>query len=195
MLIYKKGIIIMNKKIFNLTRASVMIALASALSFFKIFELGNGGSITLGSMVPIILISFILDFKWGVLTAFVYSLLQMLLHGIATPPVQSFLWYLLVIALDYIVAFSVLGFAGGITGKIKNKNVKVTAGTVIVVILRFICHLMSGIIIWGVYAPEGQNVFMYSLLYNGSYMLGELIITTVIMTLIANIKYFKNMIK
>ena len=186
---------IMNKKIFNLTRASVMIALAAALSFFKVFELGNGGSVTLGSMVPIILISFILDFKWGILTAFVYSLLQMLLQGIAAPPVESFVWYFLVICLDYIFAFTVLGLAGGITRTIKNINVKVITGTVFVVTLRFLCHLLSGIIIWGVYAPEGQSVFVYSLIYNGSYMLGELIITMTIMILISNIKYFKNMIK
>ncbi len=185
----------MNKKIFNLTRASVMIALATALSFFKVFELGNGGSVTLGSMVPIILVSFILDFKWGILTSFVYSLIQMLLQGVAAPPVENFLWYFLVVTLDYIIAFTVLGFAGGITRKINNINVKVITGTVLVVILRFLCHLLSGIIIWGVYAPEGQSVFVYSLLYNGSYMLGELIITVTIMMLISNIKFFKSMMK
>ena len=185
----------MNKKILNLTRASVMIALAVALSFFKLFELGNGGSVTLGSMVPIILASFILDFKFGFLTSFVYAILQMLLQGVAAPPVESFSWYLLVIMLDYILAFTVLGLAGVITVKIKNKNLKVITGTFVVVGLRFLCHLLSGIIIWGVYAPEGQSIFVYSLLYNGSYMLGELIVTLAIMTLISNITYFKNMIK
>ena len=184
----------MEKKTVNLTRAAIMIALASALSFFKIIELANGGSITLGSMVPIILVSYILSPKWAIFTSFVYSLLQMLLQGIAAPPTQNFLYYLLVIMLDYVIAFTVLGLAGILTGKIKNVSLKVIVGTVMVIILRFLCHLLSGIMIWGVYAPEGQSVFCYSLIYNGSYILGELIITVVIMTLISNIKFFKEKI-
>lgn len=185
----------MEKKTINLTRAAIMVALACALSFFKIIELANGGSITLGSMVPIILISYILNSKWALFTSFVYALLQMLLQGIATPPTQNFIYYLLVIMLDYVIAFTVLGLAGPITRKIKNVSLKVILGTVSVVVLRFICHLLSGILIWGVYAPEGQSVFLYSFIYNGSYMLGELIITVVIMALISNVKFFKNQIR
>ncbi|MBE7020272.1 MAG: energy-coupled thiamine transporter ThiT [Ruminococcaceae bacterium] len=185
----------MNSKLSNITRSAVMIALAATLSFFKILEFGNGGSVTMGSMVPVILVSFMLEFKWGVITSFVYSLLQMLLQGIAAPPVESFFWYFLVILLDYILAFTVLGFAGYITSGIRNKRIRIIFGTVTVVLMRFICHLLSGIIIWGVYAPEGQSVLVYSLLYNGSYMLGELIVTVIVMLFISNIKYFDNMIK
>jgi len=185
----------MEKKIIKMTRAAIMVALACALSFFKVIELANGGSVTLGSMVPIILISYLVDFKWAVFTSFVYSLLQMLLQGIAVPPTQNFFYYMLVIMLDYIIAFTVLGLAGGITKKLKNINVKVISGTVVVVMLRFICHLLSGILIWGVYAPEGQSVFYYSLIYNGSYMLCELVITVIIMTLIANTSFFKKEFK
>lgn len=184
----------MNKKIFYLTRASVMVALSVALSFFKIIELPNGGSVTFGSMVPVILISFILDKKWGILSGLIYSLIQMLLQGIAAPPTQNFLFYMLVILLDYVIAFTVLGMAGIVSSPVREKTAKVIFGTTVVVVLRFICHLLSGVIIWGVYAPEGQNVWLYSFLYNGSYMGIELVITVAIMSVISKINYFKDLI-
>ena len=164
----------------------MMVALATALSFFKVITLPNGGSITAGSMVPVILIPFMVDRKWGIISAVLYSLLQMILQGIAVPPVNSFFYYILVIFLDYILAYSVLGLSACFSFGIKNKKIKIISGSAIVVILRFICHLISGIVIWGVYAPEGQSVFLYSLLYNGSYMLGELIITVVVMFFISD---------
>jgi len=102
---------------------------------------------------------------------------------------------MLVILLDYVLAFSVLGMAGTISSFIKNKCFKVIFGTTMVIFLRFVCHFLSGIIIWDVYAPEGQSVFLYSLLYNGSYMLIEFIITLTVMFLISNLTYFKNLIK
>ena len=185
----------MKQKTFNLTRASVMIALSSALSFFKIIELANGGSVTMGSMVPVILISFVINAKWGIFSAFTYSLIQMLIGGIAAPPIQNFLYYFLVIMLDYVVAFTVLGLGNTLSSFIKNKTAKLITGTFLVVFLRFVCHFLSGILIWDVYAPEGQSVFLYSLIYNGSYMGIELIITLVIITVISKITYFKNIIK
>ena len=178
----------------KLTRAAVMIALATTLSFFKIIELGNGGSITMGSMVPIILVSFIFHPKDALLTSFVYALIQMLIQGISTPPVENFLYYFLVIALDYIFAFTVLGLGGTMYKWVKNKTVKVMLGTITVVFLRFLCHFLSGILIWKVYAPSGQSVFLYSLFYNGSYMAGELIITVLAVSLISATKYVKNLI-
>lgn len=185
----------MKQKTRTMTRAAIMIALATTLSFFKVMDLPTGGSITLGSMIPIILISYMMDFKGAILTSFVYSLLQMMLQGIATPPTENFIWYMLVILLDYVIAYTVLGLAGALTRKISNITIKVISGSVIVLILRFICHFISGILIWGVYAPEGQSVYLYSLLYNGSYMLGELIITVIIMSLIANTSFIKKEIK
>ena len=185
----------MKQKTFNLTRASVMIALSSALSFFKIIELAKGGSVTLGSMVPVILISFIIDAKWGIFSAFCYSLVQMLIGGIAAPPTQNFIYYFLVIMLDYVVAFTVLGLGSTLSSFVKNKTAKLISGTFIVVFLRFVCHFLSGILIWDVYAPEGQNVFLYSLIYNGSYMGIELIVTLAVVTVISKITYIKDLIK
>jgi thiamine transporter len=169
-----------------LTESAIMIGLAVVLSLFAVFKLPNGGSVTIGSMLPILLISFKYDFKWGLLTAFAYSLLQMAM-GFYPPPVQDFYSFALVILLDYVIAFSVLALAGPLyrrfTGSV-NPRVGMTVSCLICFCLRFLCHFLSGIIIWDVYAPEGQSVWLYSLLYNGSYMLYEFLITAVIIWLV-----------
>ena len=156
-----------------------MLALATVLSFIKLFELPNGGAVTAASMLPIILVSYLLDFKWGVLVGFTYSLLQML-FGFFPPPVQNIPSFFAVIMLDYVLAFTVLGTAGKITEKIRSSRLKYTVGAAIVIFARFIFHLISGIIIWSVYAPEGQSPFVYSLLYNGSFIGVELVITVML---------------
>ncbi|MFA7637042.1 MAG: energy-coupled thiamine transporter ThiT [Monoglobales bacterium] len=167
----------------KLTLAGILIALAVVLSFVKIFDAPFGGSVTAGSMVPIILFALMSDVKWGLLMATVYGGIQMIVGGVA-PPAQTFISFFVVILLDYIVAFGVLGFSGAISRKLGGKTVGAAASTLIVLFLRFLCHFVSGILIWGVYAPEGQAVWLYSLLYNGGYMLGETIITTILVLLI-----------
>ena len=171
----------------RLAVSAVMIALASVLSVLAVFKLPNGGSVTVASMVPVIILSIIYGTKYGIFSAFAFSLLQMLLGGIASPPTESFLSYFLVIALDYVIAFTVLGFAGMIYNLGGRKKYMIPLSGGIVVVLRFICHFLSGVIIWDVYAPEGQPVWLYSLTYNGSYMGVELIITVAVLVLLANI--------
>lgn len=168
-----------------LTESAILIALATVLSLIAVFKLPNGGSVTIGSMLPILLISFKYDFKWGVLTAFAYSLLQMAL-GFYPPPAQDFVSFALVVLLDYVVAFGVLSLAGPIYrgfSEPADPRLAMTASCLTCFFLRFVCHFLSGVIIWNVYA-EGQNVWIYSLLYNGSYMLGEFVITTILIWLI-----------
>ena len=99
----------------KITVCAMMVALATVLAWISNmlpFKWLQGGSITLASMVPIVVVSVITGPKWGLLSPFVYALLQMLIGGIAAPPVQDFLSYLLVVMLDYVIAFGVLGLAG-----------------------------------------------------------------------------------
>ena len=101
------------------------------------------------------------------------------------------LWYILVILLDYVIAYTVLGLAG-IIAKPFLKPVKgAVVGTLAVTAVRYLCHIASGILIWGVYAPEGTPVWLYSLLYNGSYMVPEMIITTIVVGLLAGAVFKK----
>ncbi len=144
----------------------------------------QGGSVTLASMVPIVSVSLMLGTKWGLLCSVLYAFIQML-FGFYPPPTQSFINYVLVVVLDYIAAFGVLGFAGGIYRALGKKRYAIALSGFLVTVMRYVCHILSGILIWGVYADEGQSVLSYSLLYNGGYMVPEIIITTVALALVA----------
>ena len=90
----------------KITICAMMVALATVLAWISNalpFKWLQGGSITLASMVPIIVASVITGPKWGLLSSVVYALIQMLMGGVAAPPVQDFFSYLLVIMLDYII--------------------------------------------------------------------------------------------
>ena len=185
-----------NKKLVILMECAIMIALSTVLSQFAVYKLPYGGSITFASMVPLIIISYRDGFKWGLLTAFTHSLLQMLLN-FSAPPTKTLLSFVLVILLDYVVAFTVLGSASLFGKPFKNKTARVAVGAFSVMAIRYLCHFLSGILIWGSSAPEGTPVWIYSLSYNGSYMIPEIIITTIVSAILLKVpqlsgKSFKN---
>ena len=145
----------------QLVVAALCIALSFVLSYIKIYELPNGGSITPASMLPILLFAYIYGPAKGFLVAFAYSLLQMT-QGMYIVHWAQFL-------LDYVFAFTVLGAAGFFR---KNFLSGILAGG----LLRYLCAFLSGVIFFAEYAPEGQSPFVYSLLYNASYMVPEILI-------------------
>lgn len=160
-----------------LVECALMIAIGTVLAQIKIFEMPNGGSITLLSMLPFVLVSFRHGVKWGLLTGFVNSLLQMLL-GFYAPPAGTVLALVGMILLDYVLAFTLLGLAGAIAKPFKNKVAGVAVGTAAVCFIRFLCSTLSGVLIWGD-VTKGWAAWSFSIVYNGSYMLPELILTTV----------------
>ena len=166
----------------TLVECALMIALGTVLANIKIYELPNGGSITLFSMLPFILISFRHGVKWGLFTGFVNSLLQMML-GFSSPLAPSLPLLVGTILLDYVLAFTLLGLAGAIAKPFSNRLVGVAVGTAAVCVLRFLCSFLSGVLIWG-NLSDGLPAWIYSLTYNGSYMLPETILTTVAAVLI-----------
>lgn len=153
-----------------LTEAGAMIALAQALSYVKLFEAPYGGSVTAGSMIPIIVFSLRWGMKSGLLAGLVYGILQFILGG------EIYSYHIVSILFDYLVAFAVLGLAGLFKSNMKG----MFAGTFLGIFGRFICHVISGVVVWASYAPEGTSPLVYSILYNGSYLLPELVITLVI---------------
>jgi thiamine transporter len=171
----------------KLTLCALSVALATVLAMVsKLIPAPwlQGGSVTLASMVPIVAVSIMVDWRWGILTSVVYALIQMM-TGFYPPPTQTIWNFFLVIFLDYIAAFGVLGFAGGIYNLTGKKKWSIPLSGAIVTLARYICHILSGILIWGVYAEEGQSVLAYSLIYNGSYMIPEIIITTAVLIFMA----------
>lgn len=168
-------------KIVALVEGAVMVALAAVLSYIRIFHLPWGGSITLLSMLPICIYSIRHGIVSGLFASFVFALIQFGqgvmdgLFGWGLTPVML----IACIMLDYIMPFTVLGLAGVLR---KKGTVGWIAGTAGAVVLRFIMHFLSGIVIWHSFGElwdgfSTDNEILYSLLYNGCYMLPELIFT------------------
>lgn len=156
-----------------LAEAGVMIALSQILSYIKFIQMPQGGTVTPGSMVPIILFALIWGGKYGVMASVTYGILQFVLGG-------AFTLHPLSILLDYLLGFGVLGVAGFF-----NKDYKSSIfGTMLAVFLRYISSFLSGWLVFGAYAPAGKAPWLYSLGYNATYMIPELIITTIVIALI-----------
>lgn len=165
----------------KLTETAIMLALAVLLSYVTVFQAPMGGSITAFSQVPIVLIGYRYGFKWGAGTGVIYGVLEMLLQGLGNfAYVKGFAAYLILILADYVVAFMVLGIGGAIFRKvIKNQTLALALGGAVASLLRFICHFISGVTIWGEYADGWKSVWAYSFGYNGYYMLFEGILTVI----------------
>ena len=173
------------KKTKKLTVSAMLTALGLALIMVsKLLPAPwtQGGYITLGSMVPIILVSIIIDTKWGLLSGFVFSLIQMM-TDFYLPPATTALSFFGVIMLDYVVAFTVLGLAGFFVKLIGNKPWAIPLSGTIVTGIRYAMHVLSGLLIWGAFA-DTDCIPLYALIYNGSYMVPEMIITTVVLALL-----------
>ncbi len=165
-----------------LTTSSLLIAMATVLSFIKVWNMPWGGSVTLMSMVPITVISFKYGVRRGLFCGFVYSLIQLAI-GIAVDGLLG--WGLTAgllascVFLDYIFAFTILGIAGifakkGLWG--------IISGSALAVFLRFCSHVLSGVYVFASAGKlwdgfETSNTWLYSIVYNGVYMLPELILT------------------
>lgn len=148
-----------------LSEIVVVIALSVVLSYIKIYHLPQGGSITAGSMVPLLWLSLRRGAKIGLFASIIYGLVQLLVEPFVYHPVQ--------VLLDYPIAFGALGLAGFFT---KYALIGVTIG----IFGRFVSHLLSGVIFFAEYAPAGMSPIVYSAIYNGSYLLGELVVSAVL---------------
>ena len=162
----------------RLAECGIMLALAVVLNEFTPIKLPYGGSVTFFSQLPIVIISYRHGVKWGLFTGFAMGIIEMMFGLANFSYVTGIVAYLILIFADYVIAFSSLGLGGIFRGTIKNQALSLAAGGALVSVIRFLCHFISGATIWGGYA-EDTPVLIYSLTYNGSYMLPELIITVV----------------
>ncbi len=144
-----------------IARIGLAIALAFILDMLKIYRLPNGGgSISLGSMIPIMLISFVYGPSIGLFTGFLFGIFKLIVDPYILNPIQ--------VLFDYPMPFMAIG----IVGFFKNRYLGATLG----MFLRFICHFISGIIFFGSYAPAGMSPIVYSIAVNGFAVGGELLI-------------------
>ena len=181
-------------------------------------ELPFGGQLTLCSMLPIVLISYRHGVKWGLFSGFCYSFLQMALgaktvtaafqpgyFGDGTMLFNAFL----MCALDYVAAYTCLGLGGIFRSKLENRGLSLALGGLVALFARYLCHVLSGYILFSGYAewfftqdgfpawgaalvdalsPQMLG-FTYSAVYNGMYMLPEMIITAIGAFLIAKVPF------
>ena len=144
----------------SLAYAGICVAMSFALSYVKLWDMPNGGSITLVSLLPLMLYSYIFGTKKGVFVGFVYGVLQAVQDPWLIHPAQFL--------LDYPIAFATAGLAGMFRdGKSLEKlpQLKFAFGATIAGTLRFVCHVLSGVFAFEAYA-KGQNAWAYSLVYN-----------------------------
>lgn len=190
----------------ELVTSAMLLAAATVLSIFKPMNLPYGGGITIASMVPIVLIAWCYGTKKGLLAGFVYSIIQMLfsdgtISAAFLPGEDQMVLYkaILMCILDYVLAFTVLGLGGMFKGRIKSEAKAIALGAFSATFLRYVCHIVSGIVLWGSYAEwffsqEGFTfgafilqrfsgmglATVYSIVYNGLFMVPEIIITTLV---------------
>lgn len=185
-----------NKKTLMLVEGAVMIALAAVLSLIKVYKLPWGGSITLLSMVPICVFSIKNGLVWGLGVSFIYSVVQLLLDlgevlswGLTAGTLIA------CFALDYILAYSMLGFAGLFR---KKGTAGWIAGTVVAMLLRLLMHFLSGVLIWHsigkVWDIDIKNEYLYSLVYNGSYMIPEIVFSVIAVVILYKLPQTKRLL-
>lgn len=185
-----------------LAESAVMVALATALSMLKLWESPYGGSVTIISMAPIILLSLRRGLRVGLTAGLAHSLIQLLLGLSNVAWVPGAVGIAVCILTDYILPFTLLGL-GGIFRNVKftkneNWNLFLSAalGAFAVTVLRYVSHIISGAAIWYEldlewYADDPTHIvhrygaWTFSAIYNGIYMIPEIITTTVATPILA----------
>lgn len=159
----------LNKKIKQIVLCAVFIAIATVLSNLKIYKMPTGGSVTAFSMLFVILPGFLFGLPLGLLTGFCYGLIQFVIDPYILNPLQF--------VNDYVLAFTALGLSGIFYKKAKYLSLAYIVG----VVGRFVFATLSGYLFFGEYAWEGWGALEYSLAYNASYIVPELIATLIIL--------------
>ena len=212
-------------RLHTLVTAAVMVALATALALataqIPFLNLPFGGGFTIASMLPIVLVSYMYGTRAGLLTAFAYSLVQILLGAFTgggyvlslfTVGSDDFMGVgagIAVLFIDYILAYTLIGF-GGIFRKSENKTKSLILGTVVGLSFRYLAHILSGVIFFGVWAERffGQEGFpggewilshisggalslLYAVVYNGLFMIPEILITAVCAAVVSRVPEIK----
>ena len=211
----------------RLTLSALMLASATVLAaicaFIPFLHLPFGGGFTVASMLPVVLIAYMYGTKWGLFSAFTYSVIQILLDlmsgkgsllmGYFLPTSDDFMGFgvaIGILLLDYFVAYTALGLGGILRNRLPKMHA-IILGVIIALSARYAVHIVSGYLFFGAWAEwfftqEGfyaignliLNAFsgqllaiVYSIFYNGLYMLPEIIITAICASGVSFIPYIK----
>ena len=208
----------------RLATSGIMLAMATTVAaittLIPFFSQAFGGSFTCGSMLPVVVISYMYGIKWGLFTSGTYAVIQIVMDlmmgkssvilALFLPSSEDYMGAVaavLILLIDYVVAYTVLGLGGLFRKRLKSKPVSLALGASVALALRYLAHIVSGYIFYGAWAewffeqPEnawiGEKVLaifsgnslalVYSIFYNGLYMIPEIIITAVFAVIISRV--------
>lgn len=149
-----------------LVNIALMLGLTIVLHQLRIYHLPQGGSVTAGACVPLILVSLRYGFPVGMLAGFLYGFINLMQDPFILHPVQ--------VLFDYPLPYMAFGLAA-----ISRKNILLS--TAVAFLARFLCHFISGVVFFSSYAPEGMSAVVYSLTVNATYIVPECIICCLIL--------------
>lgn len=171
-----------------ITEIAVAVALAVIFNFIPLWKMPQGGSISL-EMLPILIIALRWGIKEGLLAGFVYGLLQLAFNPYIIHPIQ--------LIMDYPLPYMFLGLAGIFKEQVKKYqekkiNIYIILSLLIAGAFRLLTHILSGVVFFSQYAPEGSNVWIYSIVYNSSYIIPSLIVCYVVVAVLKKKIIFRN---
>lgn len=182
-----------NQKLLALVECATMLALSFVLNLVVIWQMPLGGKVTLASMLPVMLVGIKWGPKYGFATTCAYGLLQ---TALSFAKVLS--WglnakvFIICILFDYFVPYAMLGTVSFFR---KGKTPVICIGIALSLLIRFACHFFTGITIWANWVEDSPwAIISYSLIYNGQYMLPEIVMTLILAVLLLKLPQVKKLI-
>lgn len=185
-----------NHRVLFIVEVAVFAAISVILDFFSFSAWGQGGSISF-QMIPTFIMSFRWGYRGGLITGFIFGLLQLVLGAYIIHPIQGL--------LDYPVAFTVVGFSALFWHQIKKSvelkktkylNFYIVVACLLGSLLRLAVHIISAVIFFGASVPSDQSVLLYASIYNASYVLPSFLISSVVILMLVKINrhiiFYKN---
>jgi len=176
---------IQTMRVRTLAEVAGAVALSGALDLVKVFTFPEGGSITLAAMTPVILLALRRGAKAGTIAGAIFGLVDLIELPFVVHPLQ--------LLLDYPIAFGALGLAGFFQRKHWGKLLQLRPsmskmlpimGVIVAISARFLFHFVSGIVYFSSFAPSDEGPVIYSAVYNASYLLPEMIITAIVISVL-----------
>ena len=152
-----------------LINVALMLALTIVLHQLRIFHMPQGGSVTLGAMVPLLFLTYRYGAGIGCLAGFLYGMINLMQDAFIVHPLQ--------VLFDYPLPYMALAIAAAVPGRIY-------LGAALAFAARFFCHYISGVVFFGSYAPPDTSPYLYSLVFNATYLVPEAVICLLLLRIL-----------
>ena len=163
--------------------SALLVGLSIVLTRITIWSLPQGGSVSLFGMLPIVICAYFFGTRRAVMCGMCVGMIDLIFKPYVIHPIQ--------LLLDYPLAFGAIGFAGLI---FMAKKDGLIPAYLFGVLCRYICAVISGVVFFGAYAPEGFSALTWSLWYNVLYLAIEAA-GTVVLLLIPSVRHSLKRIK